>query len=158
MTRVHRWPQVLPILEGKVREPIQTKKHSTTYNDIDPGTLKLAPWACGISNYMVILCWPSLIIIHLSFPFSVSQSLAFMDCDTWDPSPSGFPLRMTNERKWQNIRGRDWGIFSPGLSFCFSIVLGSGLIPLWTQHLWVACLSHSSSHRPLILLFPQLPL
>lgn len=94
--RIYRHPQDLPCLEVKIREAIQTNKHSNIHDDIDPGTLKSSPETFGVSHYKATLSLYLLIIVHPFLLFSVYWVLTFMDWITWDPLPSGLPWSLTN--------------------------------------------------------------
>lgn len=117
MRRIHRWPQGLPSLEVKVREPIQTKQYSSTDTD-RPWHPGFSAWALAVSNCALISCWCPLVTAQPLFSFSMSWA------DLYGPNNLGFATLWIPSRfdPWEEMTdyqtmGRWW--FCPGLSFLF---------------------------------------
>lgn len=114
MRRIHRWPRGLPSLEGKVREPIQTKQYSSIDTD--------SPWHPGFSACATISCWCPLVTAQPFFSFSGSWA------GLYGPNNLGFatlwiPRRFDQWEKMTDYQTMGGDGSALGSLFCFSTVL-----------------------------------
>lgn len=160
MTKVYRWPQGLPSLEGKSGSQPKPRNILTLIvtqtrgpRHFHPGPVESpTAWQFSVGTLWSLSTFPSLLCAPGADLYELQHLGSF----------ALFPFGFDQWERMKDYLEDGVGIFcsppTPTLLCSVSVSAwcdDSGLIPLWLQLLWVACLPHSSPHRALIMLFPQ---